>query len=292
MPEVPLLTPEAVWSFGEEIARGTAELARAGIGEPRREALRICADLTDCTPAALLARRAAPAPPEVVARVRDGIGRRCTGEPLQYVTGLAGFRRLTIRCDRRALIPRPETEGLVDIALHAVPRGRALDLGTGTGCVALALADEGSYDAVTGVDRSADALALAAENGRHLGLPVRWLLGDWCEPVAGERFDVVVANPPYITTAEVAGLEPGVRDFEPAAALDGGPDGLRDVRRLLEAVPAVLVPGGWLVMELDSTRAGRAAELALRGGWTTVRVTDDLFGRPRYLAARREPDHV
>jgi release factor glutamine methyltransferase len=281
-----------VSSIGEEITWGTAALSRADIGEPRREALRIFADLAETTPAALLARRAATVSPEVVARFREAIGRRCAGEPLQYVTGLAGFRRLTIRCDRRALIPRPETEGLVAIALHAVPRGRALDLGTGTGCIALALADEGRYDEVTAVDRSADALALAGENGRHLGLTVRWLLGDWCEPVAGERFDLVVTNPPYVTMAEVGGLDPGVRDFEPAVALDGGPDGLRDVRRLLEAVPAVLVPGGWLVMEVDSTRAARSAELALRAGWTTVRVTDDLFGRPRYLAARREPDHV
>jgi len=279
-------------SVGEAIVRGTAELTRAGVGEPRREALRIFADLNGTTPAALQARRASPAHPEAVARFHDAIGRRCGGEPLPYITGLAGFRRLTIQCDRRALIPRPETEGLVDIARYAVPRGRALDLGTGTGCIALALADEGSYDAVTAVDCSADALALAGENGRRLGLAVRWLLGDWCEPVAGERFDLVVTNPPYVTTAEVEGLESGVRDFEPGVALDGGPDGLRDVRRLLEAVPTVLVPGGWLVMELDSSRAARSAELALHAGWTTVRVTDDLFGRPRYLAARREPDHV
>jgi release factor glutamine methyltransferase len=292
VPEARILATEGVPRIADEVAWGTAELHRAGVSEARREVLRIFGDLTGTLPAAVLARREAPAPPEAASRFRDAIRRRAGGEPLQYVTGLAGFRRLTVACDRRALIPRPETEGLVDLALQLMPRGRALDLGTGTGCIALALADEGGYDQVTAVDRSPETLALARENGARLGLEVRWLLGDWCTPVAGERFDLVVSNPPYIATPELAGLDAGVREFEPALALDGGDDGLREVRRLLATVSEVLVPGGWLVMELDSARAARSAELALRAGWTTVRVLNDLFGRPRYLAARREPDHV
>jgi release factor glutamine methyltransferase len=205
-----------------------------------------------------------------------------------YVTGVAGFRRLTIGCDRRALIPRPETEGVVDLALELARGGRALDLGTGSGCLALALADEGQYDEVTAVDRSAEALALARENAAACGLRVRWLQGDWCEPVAGERFDVVVTNPPYISDPEWGALDPSVRDWEPRLALTGGPDGLADVRKLLAEVPGVLAPSGWLVMEIDSARAEASADLARHAGWTTVRVADDLFGRPRYLVASQE----
>ena len=148
--------------------------------------------------------------------------------------------------------------------------------------------DEGRYAEVTGVDRSSAALALARENAAACGLQVRWLEGDWCEPVAGERVDVVVTNPPYISEPEWEGLDPSVRDWEPRGALTAGPDGMVEVRRLLAEVPPVLAPGGWLVMEIDSARGAASAEAARRSGWTSVRVTDDLFGRPRYLVARRE----
>jgi release factor glutamine methyltransferase len=263
------------------------------MAEPRREAARLFAGLAGTSPGDLLLRAAMPAEdPELVARFEAGVERRALGEPIQYVTGMTGFRRLTVRCDRRALIPRPESEGLIDLALSHAPAGRALDLGTGTGCLALALADEGRYDEVTAVDRSPDALELARQNGARLGPEVRWLLGDWCGPVAGEQFDLIVSNPPYISASELEGLDASVREFEPWLALDGGRDGLDAVRRLVEETPAVLAPGGWLVMELDSARASASAELALRAGWTTVRVSDDLFGRPRFLVARRERPHV
>jgi release factor glutamine methyltransferase len=277
-------------SIRDLLAEAAARLAAASISEPRREATRLWAGLAGSTPGGVTLRAGEPADPMLEARFRAGVERLLGGEPIQYITGSTGFRRLTIACDRRALIPRPETEGLVDLALALVSRGRALDLGTGTGCLALALADEGKYEAVTGVDRSAEALALARENAASTGLfSVRWLEGDWCQPVrGGERFDLVVTNPPYISAAEWDGLDPSVREWEPPAALIGGLDGLEDVRRLLAEVPEVLAPSGWLIMETDSTRASASAEEALRAGWTTVRVTDDLFGRPRFLAARRE----
>lgn len=280
--------PETEARVGDLVAEAVARLAAAGVAEPRPTALRLWAGLADVTPGAVQLGLAGPAEPDTARRFDRGVGRLVAGEPLQYVVGTTGFRRLTLACDPRALIPRPETEGIVDLALALAPSGEALDLGTGSGCLALALADEGNYDRVTGVDRSPAALALAAENAARTGLPARWLEGDWCAPVQGERFTVVVTNPPYISEPECEALDPLVRDWEPREALAGGPDGLVAVRRLLTEVPAVLAPGGWLVMELDSTRAGAVAELALRTGWTAVRVTDDLYGRPRYLAARRE----
>jgi release factor glutamine methyltransferase len=270
------------------LAEGTARLAAAGIADSRREAARVWAELAGSTPGAVILGGDPAIDAVTGARFLEAIARVVRGEPVPYVTGVAGVRRLTLGCDRRALIPRPETEGVVDLALELVRGGRALDLGTGSGCLALALADEGHYDEVTAIDRSAEALALARENAAACGLSVRWLEGDWCEPVAGERFDVVVTNPPYISDPEWEGLDPSVRDWEPRPALTGGPDGLADVRRLLADVPGILAPSGWLVMEIDSVRAEESAGLARHAGWTTVRVSDDLFGRPRYLAASRE----
>lgn len=272
----------------EVLAEGAARLAAASFPEARREATRLWAGLAGTTPGAVILRAGGPADPGLQARFQDGIDRLLAGEPMQYVVGSTGFRRLTIACDRRALIPRPETEGLVDLALGLAPGGRALDLGTGTGCIALALADEGQYDSVTGVDRSGEALSLARENAAAAGLQVRWLQGDWVEPVRGEQFALVAANPPYISDGEWDALDPSVREWEPRPALTGGPDGLDDVRRLLGEVPQVLAPSGWLVMEIDSARASASAEAAVRAGWTTVRVADDLFGRPRFLVARQE----
>lgn len=280
--------PDLATPLGSVIREAADRLAAAGHPSPRALALRVYAELTGSAPGAAVLGASAPADPAVAERYRSAITRIAAGEPVQYAIGTTGFRRLVLLTDRRALIPRPETEGLVDLALSLVPTGRALDLGTGSGCVALALADEGRYHDVTAVDRSPDALALARENGVRTGLSVRWLEGDWCAPVRGERFDLVVSNPPYLTAGEWAGLAPAVRDWEPAAALASGVDGLADLRRLLAEVPAMLAPGGWLVMEIDSTRGAASAAEAHAMGWTTVRVTDDLFGRPRFLAACRE----
>lgn len=281
---------EGLVSIQDELAAAARLLQTAGMNEPRREALRLWAGLAETSPGAVWQGRESAAPKGEAHRFQLAAERLARGEPMAYIVGAAGFRRLTIRCDRRALIPRPETEGLVELALRLVPGGRALDLGTGTGCIALALADEGQYRDVTGVDRSPEALALARHNAEATGLAVRWLEGHWCRPVAGEQFDLVVANPPYITEAEVDALDPGVRDWEPRMALAGGADGLRDIAEILQEVPRVLNPRGWLLMEVDSNRAGEAATLAGECGWHTARLHDDLFGRPRFLVARREND--
>lgn len=220
------------------------------------------------------------------ARFEALLARRAAGEPLAYVTGVAGFRRLLLQVDRRVLIPRPETEGLVELVLAEAPSGRVADVATGSGCIALALADEGRYGEVVATDLSDDALAVARANAARLGLPVAFLAGDLLAPLAGRRFDAVVSNPPYLSGEEYAALEPSVRDWEPAAALESGPQGMDHTRRLLAGARRVLVPGGLLALEVDERRAGLTAAEAARLGWQRVTVKDDLFGRARYVLAR------
>ena len=279
---------DVVLSVQDELAAAAAQLRTAGITASRREALLLWSGLDGSAPGDVLIRDSLTGRGALVARFREAVARRIAGEPIQYVVGVTGFRRLVLGTDRRALIPRPETEGIVDLALRLAPSGRALDLGTGTGCLALALADEGAWRDVTAIDASEDALSLARENGERSGLEVRWLLGDWAAPVRSERFDVIVSNPPYIATGELAGLDRSVTDWEPMLALDGGPDGLDVPRRVLVEAREVAAPGAALVMELDASRAADTADLARALGWTDITVHDDLFGRSRYLAARQE----
>ena len=269
------------------VTHAGVRLQAAGVPEPKREAWRIWSDLVGAPSftGALFSDQAVPA--EHAEKFRRAVDRRAKGEPLPYVTGVTGFRRLTLRSDRRALIPRPETEGVVELVLRHQPRGRVADVGTGTGCIALALAEEGDYDLVVGVDRSRDALTLAEENRVLTGLGIDLVAGDLLGPFGAHVLDAVVANPPYLTEAEYAGLDTSVRAWEPREALVGGADGLEAVRALLVDGLRVLCPEGWLVLELDATRAQATARLAETAGWRDVAVHDDLFGRARYLLARR-----
>lgn len=269
------------------VTHAGARLQAAGVSEARREAWRIWSDLVGSpwSPSSILSDQAVH--PEQADKYRRAVDRRAKGEPLPYVTGVTGFRRLTLRSDRRALIPRPETEGLVDLMLRHQPRGRVADIGTGTGCIALALAEEGDYDLVVGVDRSREALTLAEENRALTGLGIDLVAGDLMSPFGADELDAIVANPPYLTEAEFAGLDSSVRAWEPREALVGGEDGLELIRTLLSEGLRVLRPEGWLALELDAMRAHATARLAEAGGWSGVTVHDDLFGRARFLLARR-----
>jgi release factor glutamine methyltransferase len=227
------------------------------------------------------------------------LGRRRAGEPVQYITGRAAFRGLDLAVDRSVLIPRPETEGLVEAVLDVLraeagrwTSPRVLDLGTGSGAVALALAHEWPSAAVTATDASAAALELARSNAGLAGLAsrVQFVAGDWFEAVgADDRFEVVVSNPPYIATHEWDALPSEVRAFEPHQALFSGSTGLEALREIVDEAPRHLVGGGLLALELAEMRAGEVAGW-LEGAhdWMSVALRDDLAGRPRVLLARRQ----
>lgn len=220
------------------------------------------------------------------------VDRREAGEPLQYVLGQWGFRTLDLLVDRRVLIPRPETEVVAGLAIEALPDGPALavDLGTGSGAIALSLAAERWPDVeVWATDASADALAVARANLAGLGrraANVRLAEGDWFAALPPElrgSFDVVVSNPPYVGSDDP--LPPEVSEWEPAAALLAGPDGLDDVRRIVAEAPAWLSPAGTLVVEIGDTQGAAVVALARAAGFTDTGVHQDLAGRDRAVVA-------
>jgi release factor glutamine methyltransferase len=186
------------------------------------------------------------------------------------------------------LIPRPETEGLVDRALALDSTGIVLDVGTGTGCIALALRAEGRYRTVIAVDSSPAALGVARENRARLELEVELARSDLTTACADGSIDLLVSNPPYVSRAEYAVLDRAVRDYEPRSALETESGGLWATERVLADGARVVRPGGAAVIEIAATRAAECAALARQTGWRDVRIDDDLFGRPRYLVARRE----
>jgi release factor glutamine methyltransferase len=279
--------PELAIALGGLTRQATARLAEAGVSEPRRESLRIWADLNRVEPAEALLAHNVEVDAARAAQFQRAVERRASGEPLDHVTGWAGFRHLSLRCDGRALIPRPETEGLVELLLQRTRVGQVVDVGTGSGCIALSLSLEGDFTDVVAVDCSTDALALAQENRRLVGAKVDLVRGDLCAGLRPGGLDALISNPPYLTAAEYAGLEPAVRRWEPAVALEGGDDGLQATLRLLDEGREVLRPGGWLALEVDCARAGAAAHHASALGWDDVGIHLDLFGRERYLLARR-----
>ena len=214
------------------------------------------------------------------------VARRARSEPIAYILGEWGFRRLTLTVDRRALIPRPESEVVVGRALAriaGIDAPRALDVGTGTGAIALALADEHPGASVAAIDLSADALALARENAARTGLTVELLEHDLRDGLPGGPYDLVVSNPPYVEPADLETLMPDVRDYEPHLALVG----TGAVEAVARAALDVLVPGGWLVLEVGDGQAGAAASLLGELGYDDVETTQDLAGRERVVEGRR-----
>ena len=216
--------------------------------------------------------------------------RRLAGEPMAYITGIKEFWSLELVVTPATLVPRPETEILVERALREMPRRAALDvldLGTGSGAIAIAIAHDRRMSSVTAVDASESALAVAALNARQLDLDnVTWLHGDWTAPVADRRFDIVVSNPPY-----VADGDPALANLraEPLSALAAGADGLDDIRRLATECVAVTRAGGWLMLEHGATQADSVARLLAEAGWIEIECRPDYAGLPRVTAGRRPP---
>jgi len=289
------LTAARGLTVAEALDAARAALETAGLADPRREADELYAGLVQGPASAAFAAREEELPADRAAALEAAVRRRVAGEPQAYATGWANFRGHWLRVDRRVLIPRPETEGLVELVLEWVrghparPAPVAVDVGTGSGAIAIALALEGPFARVRAVELSADALALARENVAAHGLAERVACvgGDLLEPVADRAADVVVSNPPYVATGELAGLDESVRFFEPVAALDGGPDGLGPTRRLVAAARHTLTPGGLFALEVDSRRADLAAELVQDAGFPAVVIAYDLFNRPRYVWAEQ-----
>jgi len=225
-------------------------------------------------------------------KIRPLVRRRAQREPLQYIIGEAEWFGLKLKVDRRVLIPRPETELLAELVTQQVttPPARILDLGTGSGALALGLAKHWPEAVVTAVDVSADALALAKENAVALALDgrLRFLESDWFTALSpGETFDLIVANPPYLTEVETNAAQPEVREYEPRNALVAADGGMADLRKIIEATPRYLAAGGLLAMETGIAQHAELMKLCASVGLSRSESKQDLTGRDRLVFAWR-----
>jgi release factor glutamine methyltransferase len=272
---------------GEVLRRSTAFLAERGSPSPRLDADLLLAHALGVERLALYTGAGRPLTPAELDRARGLVARRGRREPVAYLTGARAFRRLRVEVGPEVLVPRPETELLVEWALEvAAPGAAVLDWGAGSGAVALALADEGAGLWVTALERSPRALARARANGERLGLDVEWLASDGFEAVASRRFAVVAANPPYLSPAGLDAAPPELR-FEPREALVAGPTGLEAIEAIAAGAPAHLEPGGTLLVEVGEGQAGAAAAAFRAAGLEPLGHRADLAGTPRVAGGRR-----
>ncbi len=282
-------------TVGSALADAEIRLAAAGVASPGFDAAVLLGRLLGVDRGGLAVRRRDPLDPVVAERLFDAIRRRAAREPLQHITGEQEFHGRPFKVDRRGLVPRPETEGIVDAVarLDPVDGSVVADLGTGSGCIAVTLAIEHPGLQVVALDSSAEALELARGNARFHGVADRidFRLSDFTAPPAEwcSRISLVVSNPPYVSEAEWATLEPEVRDHEPRRALVGGVSGYEAYEALGPPALRLLRPGGYLILELGMGQERLVAELMNRAGFVTVRVDLDLRGIPRILVARK-PD--
>ncbi|MCU0684780.1 MAG: peptide chain release factor N(5)-glutamine methyltransferase [Polyangiaceae bacterium] len=277
------------------VTRWAADDFRArGLESARLEAELLLAHVLKVDRVRVLTDPTRPLEPGELSAYRELIRRRRAREPIAYLLGTREFYGRPFRVDRRVLIPRPDTETLVEVALARTRRlslsGRALDLCTGSGCVAITFARERPTWRVDGSDVSPDALAVARDNARRLGAVwnVRWLAGDLFAPLAParDRYDLITANPPYIPRAELATLDPDVRDFEPRLALDGGESGLELEARVVRGAPPFLRPGALLAVEIMLGQGKDTRALFEKAGFVDVEVAHDYGGRERVVSGR------
>ncbi len=282
------------------LKKSTDFLAKKGIGNARLQSELIFAGTLGCRRLDLYLQFERPLTQAQTDVLRERIVRRARREPVQYIVGETDFRTLTLKCDSRALIPRPETEELVGYALEKLaanhPAGtpaRVLDLGTGTGAIALAVAAERAGTHVVAADISADALALARENFtlnfEKKGVPadIEFLQSNWFENIAG-TFDAIISNPPYLTDAEWESADSEVREREPRNALVAENDGLADLEKILRGARERLAPGGFVALETGIAHHARLEEIARSCGFTETKSVADLSDRPRFFFAAGE----
>jgi release factor glutamine methyltransferase len=258
-------------------------LKAAGVASSRLDAELLLAEATGWERARLVAEPEAGVPADAARRFGEMVRRRLRREPVAYILGLKGFRNIELEVDRRVLVPRPETELLVELALELRPR-RALEMGTGSGAVALAIAEELPGCEVVATDTSTAALEVARANAVRLGLAERVEFHETMLPLEPPRLDLIVANLPYVAEPEWSELEPELTEWEPREALIGGPDGL-DVIRAAVGVAATVAPS--LALEVGAGQAPAVSELLFAAGFATVETRADLAGIPRVVWGRQ-----
>jgi release factor glutamine methyltransferase len=278
----------------------SSRLTSAGLAGGERSACDILSALLDVSRSWPAMNREASVANDIAVRARAAASKLIDGAPFAYAVSSAQFRHLDLFVDERVLIPRPETEVLVDEVLGALSSrfgpgeswGTAVDIGTGSGAIALSLAAEGRFDKVVATDVSRDAIAVAQINAckraEWLKCPVEFRIGSLVSPIREVRATAVVSNPPYIAFSEIDALPASVRDGEPPLALLAGNDGMSAIAQIIAEGAEILVGGGILALEVDERRASLAAELAMaNGAYTEIRVRLDLAGRERFVLASR-----
>ena len=287
------MSTEQSWTIGRLLDWTTRFLQQKGSESPRLDSEVLLAHALGCKRIELYTRHMVEAPEQGRQRFRELVRQRIEGCPVAYLVGRKEFFSLEFEVNRAVLIPRPDTECVVDECLRwakGMAEPAILDIGTGSGCLAVAVAKHHKTARVTAVDISPEALAVASRNaGKHgVAERIRFLQGDLFASVpAGERFDFILSNPPYIPHDDIAKLPPGVRDYEPHQALDGGADGFAVFDRLIAEAPAHLKPDGYLLIEIGAPQEGPARERIERHtGYELAKTIHDGSGHPRVLMAR------
>lgn len=278
------------------LVEGTEQLNQAGVGEAQLDARYLLLDAYGLTPTSFLLKRNDELVAEEAAyrRYHEMLQKRCLRIPLQYILGVQEFMGLEFKVDERVLIPRQDTEDMVELTLKEYPgrETRILDMCTGSGCIAISLAKLGGYDRVVAVDLSEGALEVTRENARKLDVTDRLtvLQSDLYEQAEAigqfGRYDVIISNPPYIPTQVIAGLSPEVRDYEPVLALDGTEDGLYFYRKLANESGRFLKPGGTICLEIGYDQAEAVSGLLHNAGYDAIKVIKDTPGLDRIVKAK------
>jgi release factor glutamine methyltransferase len=291
--------PDAM-TLNQAFVGAAAKLREAGIETPELDARALLCHAAALSHEAYIAKAGDRLAPAALARLERSLARRLEREPVSRITGTREFYGRSFEIGPQALDPRPDTETLIDAALALVDQNgwrdrnlRLLDLGTGTGCILVTLLAELPNAVGIGIDRSPAALRLAAANATRLGVAHRatFIAADWLDGIGGE-FDLVLSNPPYLATGEIAGLQPEVAAYDPRLALDGGPHGLDAYARIAASAPAILAEGGRLLVEIGASQAAQVSAMFRAAGLDLDRdqaIARDLAGRPRVVMAGSRP---